>query len=140
MIHRNVEETLNPVSYTHLPQGRVGHLFPRIPARRAHRQEARQGQLPRLADAEILRGFTRLGEQSALWMVRKEPHPFLMQELTLECDGLGIFIINDHMSLRMYHIRNLCRTCLLYTSWRLLLSGINKQYHPLRNKRHNDRS
>ena len=40
------------------PQGRVGHLFPRIPARCAHRQEARQGQLPRLADAEILRGFT----------------------------------------------------------------------------------
>ena len=36
--------------------------------------------------------------------------PFLMQELALECDGLGILIINDHMSLRIYHIRNLCRT------------------------------
>ena len=32
------------------------------------------------------------------------------EEIALVCDGLGILIINDHMSLRIYHIRNLCRT------------------------------
>ena len=54
------------------PQGGPGHLFPRIPARGDDRQEACQVQLPRLADAAVLRGLHRLGDQSPLRLVQQE--------------------------------------------------------------------
>ena len=87
--------------------------------RGAHRREARQGRLPRLANAEVLRGFTQLGEQSALWMVRKE-----YQERRYQIQPLYRRVENPYHARLAYAA--VCRGCCNRTSEgaaRLFLQG-----------------
>ena len=111
-----------------LKYNRVDHkeglatYFRRIPARRAHRQEARQGQLPRLADAEILRGFTRLGEQPALWMVRKEHQERRYQIQPLHRRAENLY----HARLAYAAVCRGCRDKASEGTARLLLQGKRK--------------